>query len=75
MNIRKYGDSLDKFEPNDLNNALVPSPEWFLTVPLEEISQEIENLKISNTLSTKTETLFESLFYESQKEKHLSLEV
>ena len=27
--VRKYGDKLDKFEPHDLNNALVPSPEWF----------------------------------------------
>jgi adenine-specific DNA-methyltransferase len=27
--MRRYGDKLDKFEPNDLNDALVPSPEFF----------------------------------------------
>ena len=27
MSKREYGDSLDKFEPNDLNDALVPSPD------------------------------------------------
>ena len=25
LSVRKYGDALDKFEPNDLNHALVPS--------------------------------------------------
>lgn len=29
MSKRNYGDSLDKFEPNDLNDALVPSPTVF----------------------------------------------
>ena len=27
LSKRRYGDELDKFEPNDLNNALVPSPQ------------------------------------------------
>lgn len=26
LSLRKYGDSLDKFEPNDLNRALTPAP-------------------------------------------------
>ena len=27
--MRRYGDKLDKFEPNDLNHACVPCPEFF----------------------------------------------
>ncbi|MCC6126419.1 MAG: site-specific integrase [Pirellulales bacterium] len=27
--MRRYGDKLDKFEPNDLNGAFVPCPEFF----------------------------------------------
>ena len=29
LSVRKYGDALDKFEPNDLNHALVPSEAAF----------------------------------------------
>jgi hypothetical protein len=27
--MRRYGDKLDKFEPNDLNGTYVPCPEYF----------------------------------------------
>jgi adenine-specific DNA-methyltransferase len=33
LSMRKYGDNLDKFEPNDLNTALVPSPSYFCQMP------------------------------------------
>ncbi|MBF0283916.1 MAG: N-6 DNA methylase [Magnetococcales bacterium] len=34
-NKRRYGDGLEKFEPNDLNLALAPTPRWFSRLPEE----------------------------------------
>jgi adenine-specific DNA-methyltransferase len=39
--VRKYGDKLDKFEPHDLNNALVPSPEWFTRISEDVIIEKV----------------------------------
>lgn len=39
--VRKYGDKLNKFEPHDLNNALVPSPEWFARIPENVIIEKV----------------------------------
>ncbi len=39
--VRKYGDKLNKFEPHDLNNALVPSPEWFARIPEHVIIEKV----------------------------------
>jgi len=38
LSMRTYGDALDKFEPNDLNNALVPMPQSFDTISEEEVA-------------------------------------
>ena len=35
MSARMYGDSLTKFEPNDLNSALAPSPQALEDLPPE----------------------------------------
>lgn len=29
LSSRKYGGNRDKYEPNDLNNSFVPTPEFF----------------------------------------------
>ena len=39
--VRKYGDKLDKFEPHDLNNSLVPSPEWFTRISEDVIIEKV----------------------------------
>ena len=41
---RKYGDSLDKFEPNDLNGALVPAPQVFDQIPAGELTAALRHL-------------------------------
>lgn len=39
--VRKYGDNLDKFEPHDLNNVLVPTPEWFTRISEDVVTEKI----------------------------------
>ena len=43
--MRKYGDSLDKFEPNDLNKALAPSPEFFASIAKSKVAVAVEAIK------------------------------
>jgi len=42
--VRKYGDKLDKFEPHDLNSALVPTPEWFSRISENVIIEEVSKI-------------------------------
>ncbi len=42
LSVRKYGDALDKFEPNDLNSALVPSPTAFAELEGAVVKQAME---------------------------------
>ncbi len=39
LSMRKYGDSLDKFEPNDLNGAWVPTPDLFDSIPAQKVAE------------------------------------
>ena len=45
LSNRKYGDSLDKFEPNDLNEALVPSQTMFDRLDTEAIDCAMEYIE------------------------------
>lgn len=45
LSMRKYGDSLDKFEPNDLNKALAPSPEFFALIAKSKVAGAVEEIK------------------------------
>lgn len=58
--VRKYGDKLDKFEPNDLNKSLVPSPEWFSQLSEDVIREKIACLSRGGT-GLCTEGLFDDL--------------
>ena len=42
---RKYGDSLDKFEPNDINDALVPTQRFFESMPGGRIEEALAEFK------------------------------
>ncbi|UXR63995.1 SAM-dependent methyltransferase [Bdellovibrio bacteriovorus] len=61
INMRKYGDGLDKFEPNDLNDSLVPSPEWFSSVDKIDIKAELEIIKGTGKISFSLNQIFEDL--------------
>ena len=45
LSMRKYGDSLDKFEPNDLNGAWVPTPGLFASIPAKKVSEAVAATK------------------------------
>jgi len=61
LNIRKYGNALDKFEPNDLNYALVPSIEWFSRITEQAAAEETETVRVRGMLSAKMEQMFDTL--------------
>ena len=60
-NTRIYGDNLKKFEPNDLNEILVPHPNWFSQYKDKHWRGEMNFFKRNHTISNKTESLFNSL--------------
>ncbi len=58
---RQYGRSLDKFEPNDLNEALVPTTAFFDTLAKEEVAAAIRSLEENGALPEWIEAVFASL--------------
>ena len=58
--VRKYGDKLDKFEPHDLNNALVPSPEWFNRISEDLVMKKVVCITREGAASG-TQGLFDEL--------------
>ncbi len=62
LSSRRYGDSLDKFEPNDLNLALVPSPQIF-----DELSQSDVSRAISHTQSNGVPPEWIDTFFQDMK--------
>lgn len=61
INMRHYGDGLEKFEPNDLNRALAPSRSWFSRLPADVIDDAIEYCKVNKSLPAEIEAIFETL--------------
>lgn len=61
LSSRKYGDGLDKFEPNDLNNALVPSPESFSLMPQEQVAEAIQVMEATGCVPENIEDFFVAL--------------
>lgn len=66
LNMRQYGDSLDKFEPNDLNQALVPSVDWFSPIAQQRVKDEIQAMAPHERLSPEMEDIFRTLIEPTQ---------
>jgi adenine-specific DNA-methyltransferase len=64
LSMRKYGDSLDKFEPNDLNSAHVPSPDFFNKIPTEQVEAAVQQIESTGCVPDYIETAFEELLPE-----------
>lgn len=58
LSMRKYGDFLYKFEPNDLNSAFVPSIDFFDSMPSEKVSEAIQLIKKTNQMPPWSEEFF-----------------
>lgn len=61
LSIRKYGDSLDKFEPNDLNSSMVPSQDFFNALSQKMLKCAIQEVEEKGILPTEIERVFEQL--------------
>ncbi len=66
LSMRKYGDSLDKFEPNDLNRALVPTPAFLSLMSTEKITEAVRCVKETESLPEWVEHFFAPLRLQSK---------
>lgn len=74
LSMRKYGDGLEKFEPNDLNSALVPNIEWLNQLDSLWIRTEIQFCKEHGCISEKLESRFDTLLNATAKTPVLDLQ-
>ena len=61
ISVRHYGDGLEKFEPNDLNCALAPSPGWFSRLSPDLVKNSVEYCRVNKSLPKEIEAVFQSL--------------
>jgi adenine-specific DNA-methyltransferase len=58
---RLYGGKLDKFEPNDLNKVLLPSPHCFCSLDEHDVAESVRNLESGGVVSASLEAQFKAL--------------
>lgn len=58
LSARMYGDSLSKFEPNDLNAASAPSPQALEDMPAERMAEAMEHVRCAGAIPDCVETRF-----------------
>jgi adenine-specific DNA-methyltransferase len=68
LNMRRYGGGLDKFEPNDLNEALVPSSEFLAKINQGVIRKAVEVLDSGGKLPEAAEEAFRKLIVGTSKD-------
>lgn len=68
FNMRRYGDSLDKFEPNDLNQALAPSIDWFLKLSPDAVGRALEACRQGNEIPDYMDEMFDELISEAEQQ-------
>ncbi|MBN2020986.1 MAG: N-6 DNA methylase [Sedimentisphaerales bacterium] len=61
ISMRHYGDGLEKFEPNDLNFALAPSPGWLSKLAPDAVKNAIKYCAKHKTLPKEVEAIFDPL--------------
>ena len=61
LSMRQYGDSLDKFEPNDLNAALTPSTDFLAAMPKDKLPAAIQEIGETGRAPRWVETFFAPL--------------
>lgn len=71
---RQYGDALAKFEPNDLNVALAPGPEWFDSLSALDVEDAIRHVQKEAELPARIESRFASLVVSEGARAHTQIE-
>ncbi len=66
FSVREYGDSLHKFEPNDLNAALAPSPEWLDKMDDHEVARSLDHVGTDGVLPDWANAMFAELMPDSR---------
>ena len=61
QSMRRYGDALDKFEPNDINKSLAPAPEIFDEIPYGHVKVALKQVEEEGTLPNFVEEWFQDL--------------
>lgn len=61
LSMRKYGNQLNKFEPNDLNEALVPSEDFLDNIPSPQVKHFMEELSHGKDVTEQIDILFSPL--------------
>jgi len=61
LSMRKYGDSLDKFEPNDINNSLVPTSDFFDQLPESQVSKALKAYRETSNIPNWLQDFFAEL--------------
>ncbi len=61
LSMRKYGDSLDKFEPNDLNGALVPTLGVFDAIPAKHLESALRHTRETGRIPNYVDSWFAGL--------------
>ena len=61
LSLRKYVDSLDKFEPNDLNGALTPAPGLLDSIPAAAVAAAMRQLRTAGQLPPCVDSWFAKL--------------
>lgn len=61
LSVRRYGDALDKFEPNDLNNALVPGQHVFDELSAKEVAKAVRHTERTGKTPDWIDAFFERL--------------
>ena len=61
LSMRRYGASLDKFEPNDINGSSVPSRTFFASMPAETVSRAVRAISETGHVPQWAEALFTPL--------------
>lgn len=61
LSKRKYGNSLDKYEPNDLNNSLVPKPSFFDSIGDKTLHKLMKKIKEGKDVGPELQNLFSPL--------------
>ncbi|MFA7257281.1 MAG: N-6 DNA methylase [Kiritimatiellales bacterium] len=67
LNMRRYGDALDKFEPNDLNHALAPSIDWFAKLSPDAVAKALKSCRQGSGLPDFMDKIFDELISEAEQ--------